>query len=158
MKFITVQIDVDGKKDLSLPVPIPPQDLTKRIYYALASFGGIASARSVHVFFPNIPFSQFNRKLKSRRTIQSLGGGYYALRGIPVLPLQEWFIRLLCHKEPLSEEACLQEIMNYYPHGDTIAIRSWLRQRPVGSIRIRNFFYASPRKESNNAVSRKTLD
>ena len=148
MKSLALQIDLLGKTEtLYLRHPSPPPEPRLQLRYYLASLGGIASAKAIQDCGYQYPLSSIKRKLKNSRTILSIGAGYHALRGIPVRIIGEWLISLLNKKGPLSAEACIAEIMNYYPHGDPIAIGAWLRQCPKGLSRINNRFYQSKKMD-----------
>lgn len=144
MKSVALQIDMfSQREDLNFVPCSVPSAATKRLRYHLARLGGIASAKSIHESGDFVDKRSTTASLKNARSIENLGAGYYALRGIPIYPVADWLFLMLQKNGPLSEKECIEKIKNNYPNGDALAIKSWLRLQPKWISRIQNQYHAS---------------
>lgn len=96
----------------------------------LASLGGVASISALKKHGVRESHTQLLRSLRRSKKIRSLGGEYFALHTLTILPVEAWIRkRLLVHNAPLQTESCVRLVLGQYPHGDPQAVMRWLCNR-----------------------------
>lgn len=68
--------------------------------------------------------------------VRKVGGGYYAVREYPAVPVAQWLDSWLHAHGPKPFDHVVRLILHAYPHGDEAAVQAWLHQE-LGSVRMR---------------------
>ena len=96
----------------------------------LAALGGVASISALKKHGVRESHTQLLRSFRRSKKIRPLGGEYFALHTLTILPVETWIKRrLLIYNTPLQTESCVRLVLGQYPHGDPQAVMRWLCNR-----------------------------